>query len=223
MQRALKCLLDRLLALLSLIILSPVFLIAAIGIKCSSRGPIIYRAQRMGKNMQPMVIYKFRSMRVGMENQGAITGRRDPRVFAFGSFLRKTKIDELPQLLNILFGSMSIIGPRPEDIDIVRRYYTDEEKRTLDVLPGLACPGSIFNYTHGDLYLTDEGTDEAYVNRFLHVKLALDLYYIDHWSLGYDISIIFRTLAAIFHTAVSDKQMPPPLEYRAVFGQRPIP
>jgi lipopolysaccharide/colanic/teichoic acid biosynthesis glycosyltransferase len=223
MQRALKCLLDRLLALLSLIILSPVFLIAAIGIKCSSRGPIIYRAQRMGKNMQPMVIYKFRSMHVGMENQGAITGRRDPRVFAFGSFLRKTKIDELPQLLNILFGSMSIIGPRPEDIDIVRRYYTDEEKRTLDVLPGLACPGSIFNYTHGDLYLTDEGTDEAYVNRFLHVKLALDLYYIDHWSLGYDISIIFRTLAAIFHTAVSDKQMPPPLEYRAVFGQRPIP
>ncbi len=223
MQKVLKSLLDRLFALLSLILLSPVFLIAAVGIKCSSKGPVIYKARRMGKNMQPMVIYKFRSMHVGLENQGAITGRRDPRIFVFGSFLRKTKIDELPQLLNILLGTMSIIGPRPEDIDIVRQYYTEEEKRTLDVLPGLACPGSIFNYTHGDLYLTDEDTDDAYINRFLHVKLALDLYYIDHWSIGYDVSIILRTIAAIFHTTLSKKQLPPPLEYREVFGQRPIP
>ncbi|MBQ8093015.1 MAG: sugar transferase [Clostridia bacterium] len=223
MQRFLKAVIDRLLALISLIILSPVLLIAALGIKLSSKGPVIYKAKRMGLGMQPMVIYKFRSMHVGMEAQGAITGKRDPRIFAWGAFLRKTKIDELPQLLNILFGTMSVIGPRPEDIDIVRQYYTEEERRTLDVLPGLACPGSIFNYTHGDLYLSDYDTDEAYVNRFLHVKLALDLYYIDHWSLWYDFKIIFRTLGAIVHTAVSKKQAPPPMEYKAVFGDRPIP
>lgn len=223
MQRGIKACLDRLLALISLIILSPILLIAAIGIKCSSKGPIIYKARRMGKGMKPMVIYKFRSMHVGTEAQGAITGKRDPRIFAWGAFLRKSKIDELPQLLNILFGTMSIIGPRPEDIDIVNQYYTAEERRTLDVLPGLACPGSIFNYTHGDLYLSDYDTDEAYVNRFLHVKLALDLYYIDHWSLLYDVKIIFRTLAAILHTAISKEQAAPPMEYRAVFGDRPIP
>lgn len=218
MRRGVKSAADRLLALLALLVLSPVMLAAAIGIKCSSKGPVFYKPQRMGKGMKPMRIYKFRTMRVGADREGAITGVHDSRVFAWGAILRKTKIDELPQLLNILRGEMSIVGPRPEDVEIAERCYTQEERRTLDVLPGLACPGSIFNYTHGDLYLDGDDADDAYVRRFLHVKLALDLYYLDHWSLRYDAEIIARTVWAILAAAFSRKRPPYPREYRAVFG-----
>ena len=113
---------------------------------------------------------------------------------------------------------MSIIGPRPEDISIVNRYYTNEEKKTLDVLPGLACPGSIFNYTHGKQYLKGDDIDELYVKKFLHIKLALDLYYLRHWSLLYDIKIMFRTVYAIVVTLFTSKQMNYPMEYKIVFG-----
>jgi len=218
--RVVKALLDRVLALLALVILSPVMLIAAIGVKLSSPGPIFYRARRMGQGMKPLYIYKFRSMHVGADRQGAITGVNDSRIFPWGNFLRKTKIDELPQLLNILCGSMSIIGPRPEDTDIVLKYYTPEEKTTLDVLPGLACPGSIFNYTHGDLYLEGDDTDEAYVSRFLHVKLSLDLYYLKHWSLLYDLEIVLRTVYVILATSLSKRRLDYPREYRAVYGNK---
>lgn len=220
MQKMIKSVVDRFLALIALIVLSPIMLIAAIGIKCSSRGPIFYKAKRMGKDMKPMVIYKFRTMKVGADKEGSITGAHDNRIFAWGEILRKTKVDELPQLINILNGTMSVIGPRPEDIGIVNEYYTDEEKKTLDVLPGLACPGSIFNYTHGDQYLTDNDTDDAYVNNFLHIKLALDLYYLEHWSLLYDVEIIFRTIYVILVTSLTKKQLPYPKEYIKVFGER---
>lgn len=215
--RFVKGILDRILALIALLFLSPIMLIAAIGIKISSDGPIFYKTKRMGKNMQPFTIYKFRSMCVGADKSGAITGKNDSRVFPWGEFLRKTKIDELPQLLNIIFGSMSIVGPRPEDISIVEKYYTEEEKRTLAVLPGLACPGSIFNYTHGDKYLKDDDTDEAYVKNFLHIKLALDLYYLDNWCLLYDVEIIIRTIVAILNTSIFDNAMDYPKEYKRIF------
>lgn len=218
--RLIKTLLDKVLSLFALIVLSPLFLIAAIGIKISSKGPVFYKAKRMGKDMTTLTIYKFRTMRVGADKEGAITGAHDSRIFAWGEILRKTKVDELPQLINILNGTMSIIGPRPEDIHIVNEYYTDEEKITLNVLPGLACPGSIFNYTHGDQYLEDEGTDEAYANNFLHIKLALDLYYLRHWSLGYDVQIVFRTIAAILITSFTKKQPDYPMEYKAVFKDK---
>lgn len=218
MQRIVKAVADRVLAAIALIVLSPVMLIAAVGIKCTSKGPVFYKPLRMGKGMKPIVIYKFRTMRVGADREGLITGAHDDRVYAWGGILRKTKIDELPQLINILIGNMSIVGPRPEDVEIAERYYTPQERRTLDVLPGLACPGSIFSYTHGDAFLSDSDTDESYVHDFLHVKLALDLYYLDHWNLAYDLEIVCRTLYAILVTTCTKKRLPYPREYRAVFG-----
>lgn len=212
-----KHVLDRLLAGAALIVLSPVMLIAAVGIKVSSRGPVFYMAQRMGKDLQPYTMYKFRTMRVNTDKEGAITSAHDNRIFPWGNILRKIKIDELPQLINILSGTMSIVGPRPEDINIVNKYYTDKEKETLKVLPGLACPGSIFNYTHGECYLKDENTENAYVNELMHIKLALDLYYLEHWNLMYDIRIVFRTLYVIFVTSFTKIKADYPVEYKRVF------
>lgn len=218
MQRVIKKLADRVLAFIAIIFLSPIMLVAAIGIKCSSTGPVFYKAKRMGKDMHPLTIYKFRTMKVGADEEGAITGAKDSRIFAWGEILRKTKIDELPQLINILNGTMSIIGPRPEDISIVKNHFTEEEKKTLEVLPGLACPGSIFNYTHGDMYLSESDTDDAYINNFLHIKMALDVFYLNNWNLLYDIKIVFRTLYVILATSVFKKQLPYPKEYLFVFG-----
>ena len=189
-QRAIKTILDRLLALAAIICLSPAMLIAAAGIKGSSRGPVLYKARRAGLGGKPISVYKFRTMRVGADQEGAITGADDNRVFRWGEILRKIKVDELPQLFNILGGTMAVIGPRPEDINIVEKYYTEEEKRTLSVLPGLACPGSIYNYTHGEKYLTGQDAEEIYVTKLLHIKLSLDLFYLDHWTLFYDISLV---------------------------------
>ena len=219
LSRMTKNILDKAISLISLIVLSPIFLIAAIGIKISSRGPVLYKAKRMGKNMIPITVYKFRTMKVGADKEGAITAAHDSRVFPWGNVLRKTKVDELPQLVNVLIGTMSIIGPRPEDIVIVNDYYTEEEKRTLEVLPGLACVGSIFNYTHGDLYLKDERTDEAYTDEFLHIKLALDVFYLYHWSLGYDMRIVIRTIHAILVASFGKKQQEYPIEYETVFSE----
>ena len=172
--------------------------------------------------MKPFTVYKFRSMHVGMESQGAITGANDSRVFKWGELLRKTKIDELPQLFNILMGTMSIIGPRPEDIYIVEDYYTDNEKKTLMVLPGLACPGSIFNYTHGEKYLSVGNATEIYVTKLLHVKLALDLYYLEHWNILYDISLIFRTVYSIVLSTIGIEINDYPYEYLKVYGNRDL-
>ena len=221
-QKIIKALMDRLLALIAIICLSPIMLIAAIGIKLSSKGPLLYKAKRMGYGVKPISVYKFRTMKVGADKQGAITGAKDNRIFRWGEILRKTKVDELPQLFNILNGTMSIIGPRPEDIDIVKNYYTDEEKKTLSVLPGLACPGSIFNYTHGEKYLTGDNAEKIYVNKLLHVKLALDLYYLDHWNLLYDLSLIFRTLFAIVSCTTGKSNHKYPREYIKVFGENDV-
>ena len=221
-QLLIKTILDRFLALIAIICLSPILLIAAVGIKISSKGPVIYKASRMGKGVKPITVYKFRTMRVGADAEGAITGAKDNRVFKWGELLRKIKVDELPQLFNILNGTMSIIGPRPEDIAIVEDYYTEEEKRTLSVLPGLACPGSIFNYTHGEQYLIGDNAEEIYVTKLLHVKLALDLYYLDHWTLFYDLSLIFRTLYAILFSMIGKAFTQYPYEYLKVYGNRDV-
>ena len=215
--RKVKRILDEFLAAMSLIILSPVMVIAAVGIKLSSKGTVFYKAKRMGKDLKQITVYKFRTMYMGSDKKSMITAVNDNRIFAWGEILRKTKIDELPQLLNVLEGSMSIIGPRPEDISIVDNYFTDEEKKTLDVLPGLASPGSIFNYTHGDLYLKGNNANEVYVKEFLHIKLSLDLYYLSHWSLGYDVKIIIRTLYTIIMATFTSRQLDYPMEYKKVF------
>lgn len=221
-QLAVKRLFDIIFSIVALIALFPFMLIAAIGVKVSSKGPIFYKAKRMGKNMLPFDVYKFRTMHVNSDKEGSITATNDSRIFPFGNVLRKIKIDELPQLINIIQGTMSIIGPRPESIDIFERYYSDEQKRTLDMLPGLASPGSVFNYTHSEKYLGKANADKDYVKKLMPIKLAMDLYYIDHFSIGYDIEVIFRTVAVIVCQLFgkTDYKYPKEFKYISVYLEK---
>ncbi|HLH31559.1 MAG TPA: sugar transferase, partial [Terriglobia bacterium] len=145
---------DLVLAGLAILVLSPVLLIAAAGIRLSSPGPILYRAKRVGQGGKLFTMYKFRSMHLPKgDYESRITSADDPRVFPLGAWLRFLKIDELPQLFNIIKGEMSVVGPRAEDPLIVEKYYRPEHYETLKMPPGLASPGSIFNYTHGERML----------------------------------------------------------------------
>lgn len=138
-------------------------------------------------------MYKFRTMHVLQAEKRLVTSVDDPRIFSFGSLLRKAKVDELPQLLNVLRGDMSIVGPRPEDPVIVERHYTEGQLRTLGVLPGLTSPGSLYYYTLGESLLTGENTDQKYIEAVMPMKLAIDLYYTENISLMYDLKIMLRT------------------------------
>ena len=198
----------------ALVAAAPILAIAAIGIKLSSRGPVLYRARRAGRHGEPFEILKLRTMRVAADTQSSITaGGADPRIFAFGSLLRTLKIDELPQLWNILNGDMSVVGPRPEAIDIVRDHYAPEHMRTLDVAPGLASPGSVWNYTHGEHLLGTDDPEGDYLRAVLPTKLALERVYVDRASLFYDLRIIVRTALVIARTAAgrTDFDDPPEL------------
>ena len=222
-----KRFLDAAAALGALGALSPVFLFAAAGIRLSSEGPILFRAERMGKGGVPFTMYNVRTLvdaglgGTGRRGTGGrITSADDPRVFPFGRFLRKSKIDELPQLVNILKGDMAVIGPRPEDVSIVREYYTQRQMHTLSLLPGLSSPGSLFYYTHGETVLRGEDAERLYVKRLLPVKLEMDLSYVRNVSLRYDAKIILRTLAVIAAKLCGVKRFRYPAEYRGIRGQR---
>ena len=150
--------------------------------------------------------------------QSAITTQDDPRIFRAGSFLRKSKIDELPQLLNVLTGDMAIVGPRPEDPDIVETYYTPSQLETLSVRPGLASPGSIYVYTHGQKLVQQDDAHRSYAEKLLPVKLALDLVYVRNASLFYDIRIMGRSLWVITGTLLGRKTYPAPPEMNRAEG-----
>lgn len=186
---------DLALGILGLALGAPLLLFAAIGIKLSSRGPIFYHAQRVGKNGKHFVMYKLRTMRP--EAGGAlVTSARDSRIFPFGSFLRRTKIDELPQLFNIVRGDMSIVGPRPETPSIVEEHYTDAEWETLRVRPGLTSPGTLWYYSSAEERIDPHNTMGSYVP-IMREKLKLDAEYARNASLRADLGLIGRTLGAI--------------------------
>ena len=140
-----------------LVIALPFMFAALIGIKLNSRGPVLYHTTRVGLDGKTFKMYKFRSMhKASTKNKGAIiTAYGDDRIFRFGHILRKTKIDELPQLWNVFIGNMSIVGPRPEDPKIVGRYYTNWMKETLSVRPGITSPGAIFYYAKCEELITE--------------------------------------------------------------------
>lgn len=208
---------DGLLATVALLVLSPVLLLAALGIKLTSRGPVLYRARRAGRHNRPFTMYKFRTMHVAQATRGsAITAHGDPRVFAFGAWLRRLKIDELPQLLNILKGEMMLVGPRPEDPRIVAEHYAPAHYETLAVPPGLASPGSIYNYTHGERLLGTGNAEADYVARLLPIKLALDLVYVRERSLLYDARIVLRTVSTIVRIALGQRTFADPPEMQQV-------
>src|SRR5947208_2055187 len=158
-------------------------------------------------------MYKLRTMHARRRSDASvITGAEDPRVFPLGVWLRRLKIDELPQLVNVLRGEMAIVGPRPEDPAIVSRYYTALGMQTLAVPPGLASPGSIYSSTHGAALLQGSDPEAAYVARLLPLKLALDAVYVRRASLAYDARIAGRTLWVIVTTLLGRRRFPDPPE-----------
>jgi len=188
-----KRVLDIVLAGTALVAVAPVLAVAALGIRLAGPGPILYRAQRVGQHGRVFTMYKLRTMRARQGSPVVITAKDDPRVFPFGAFLRRAKLDELPQLYNVLRGDMAIVGPRPEDPSMVARFYAPLHHETLRVPPGLTCPGSIYAYTHGEAQLDAGDPERCYGERLLPLKLALDLVYLRQASLGYDLALIART------------------------------
>jgi len=158
-----KRLFDVVVAALGLVAAAPLLLVAAVGIRLSSPGPILYRARLLGRDGRPFTMYKLRTMHLNHRtSRSVITAQHDPRVFAFGRPLRRLKIDELPQLVNVLRGEMSLVGPRPQHPDIVRSYYAPEHGETLRVRPGLASPGSLYDSTHGEPLVGSADPERAY-------------------------------------------------------------
>jgi lipopolysaccharide/colanic/teichoic acid biosynthesis glycosyltransferase len=208
-----RLLFSRTVALLGLIALAPLVALAAAGIALTSPGPILYRARRVGKDGEIFTMHKLRTMHHETGPSGsAITGANDPRVFRLGSFLRRWKIDELPQLYDVLRGKMSIVGPRPEDPGIVEEHYTPQQWETLRVPPGLASPGSLFNYTHGDGYLEGADPELSYIRDLLPIKLALETVYVRRASLIYDLRIVARTVWVFAGLLRGREQFPDPPE-----------
>ena len=180
-----------------LLVLSPLFIILAIWIKLDSRGPVFYKQIRVGQYNKDFMLYKFRSMRVGSDKKGLITvGNRDSRITRSGYFIRKYKLDEFPQLINVLIGDMSLVGPRPE----VRKYvdlYTEEQLHVLDVKPGITDLASIRYRNENEILEKAVNPDEYYTNVVMQDKLKINLEYVANHSFWYDISLIFKTFWAI--------------------------
>ena len=180
-----------------LLLLSPLFLLVAIWIKLDSPGPVFYRQVRVGRYNRDFRIFKFRSMRVGADKGSLVTiGGRDPRVTRSGYFIRKFKIDELPQLINVFIGDMSLVGPRPEVRHYVD-YWTKEQLRVLDVRPGITDPASIKFRNENELLEKAEDPEKYYIEVIMQEKLRLYLEYVENHSFWYDIKLIFQTFAAI--------------------------
>ena len=182
-----------------LIVLSPLFLILAIWIKLDSKGPVFYRQVRVGYKNKDFRIFKFRSMRVGADKGSLVTiGGHDPRVTRSGYFIRKFKFDELPQLINVFLGDMSLVGPRPEVRHYVD-YWTPEQMHALDVRPGITDPASIKFRNENELMEQAEDPEKYYIEVIMQEKIKLYLEYVEKHSFLYDIGLIFKTFFVIVH------------------------
>ena len=197
MYRFLKRFFDILLSLLGMVITSPVWLITVIGIKLSDPGPVFYLANRVGKDDKVFKMYKFRSMRQGKANEAVFRGDEN-RIFPFGAFIRATKIDELPQLINIFQGSMSIVGPRPAAVDQMSVVRAGKYAVVSKATAGLTGPSALYDYIYGD---TIEDAED-YEKLVLPTRLQLDLYYVNHMSLLADIKWIWYTVLCILYTVL---------------------
>jgi lipopolysaccharide/colanic/teichoic acid biosynthesis glycosyltransferase len=201
-----KRLVDLTLAVLGLVILLPFFLVVALLIKLDSPGPVFFRQVRVGRNGKPFRIFKFRSMINGAYEMGSrLTVKRDPRVTRVGQLLRWFKIDELPQLINVVLGEMSLIGPRPEDPHFVS-FYSPEERRVLSVRPGMIGPSQILGRDELESY--PEGlkdTEAYYVQHILPEKLERDLQYVETSCFRNDVALLLRGLWATVRGAIKTK------------------
>lgn len=180
-----------------LIVLSPLFLVLAIWIKCDSKGPVFYRQVRVGYKNKDFRIFKFRSMRVGADKGSLVTiGGHDPRVTRSGYFIRKFKFDELPQLINVFLGDMSLVGPRPEVRHYVD-YWTPEQMHVLDVRPGITDPASIKFRNENELMEKADDPEKYYIEVIMQEKIKLYLEYVEKQSFWYDFGLILKTFKVI--------------------------
>lgn len=192
---AVKRLFDVSLSAAGLVVLAPLGVAIALLIKLDSAGPVLYRGERVGLHGRKFRIFKFRTMRVGAEAAGTTTAHRDPRITGAGSFLRKYKLDELPQLINVLRGEMSLVGPRPE-VEEHTNLYNEEEKLILSVLPGITDYSSIRFVKLGEV-LGSENAHQVFVTRIRSQKNQLRLQYVRNRSFREDLKILARTLIAV--------------------------
>lgn len=183
---------------LGLICLSPLFVVLAIWIKYDSKGAVFYRQIRVGRNNKDFRIFKFRTMRPNADKIGRLitVGGHDPRVTRSGYYIRKFKLDEFPQLINVLVGDMSLVGPRPE----VRKYvdmYTSAQMRVLTVRPGITSLASIRYRNENEILALSDDPDKCYIEKVMPDKLAFDLEYVSHANFWNDIKLIFSTFKEI--------------------------
>jgi lipopolysaccharide/colanic/teichoic acid biosynthesis glycosyltransferase len=185
-------------AVASLVILSPIMVLAILLIKCDSNGPVLFKQERIGKGFRPFLIYKFRTMRQNLDKENRlITIGEDPRITRIGRVLRKTKIDELPQLINILKGDMSFVGPRPEVrhfVELFRREYEE----ILTVRPGITDLASLKYRDEAVLLGKAMNPEEEYLTRILPDKIKLAKDYLQHSSLLFDVKLIIKTFFKLF-------------------------
>lgn len=179
----------------ALVVLSPLWLVAIIGIMISDPGPIMYMANRVGKDNKSFKMFKFRSMRVDRDANEKSLRADTNRIFKWGKIMRDTKLDELPQLLNVFLGDMSVIGPRPASAEQVEITRAGKYAATSKLKPGLSSPSALYDYIYGDQF-EDE---KEYEEKVLPTRLELDLYYLKNMSVFYDIKMIWYTVVCIFN------------------------
>jgi lipopolysaccharide/colanic/teichoic acid biosynthesis glycosyltransferase len=199
-----KRLFDTVVSAVALIVLSPIFLLLALGVWLSDPGPVLFRGQRMGLGARPFAILKFRSMRRSPVAGRQITVKGDPRITPFGRVLRKTKLDELPQLINVLRGDMSLVGPRPES-PAYAPFYTPQEWAVLSVRPGLTGMAQIY-FRNEEGLLRGSDPERYYREVILPTKLAFDLEYVHNQSFWLDLKLLVLTAVALVWTVA-----PPPV------------
>lgn len=192
-----KRLFDIIFSFVGLIFLFPFFIILSILIDLGSEGGVFYKQIRVGKDNQDFYLYKFRSMRIDADKQGLLTvGGKDPRITKIGYFIRKYKIDELSQLINVFIGDMSLVGPRPE----VRKYvnlYTAEQLKVLTVKPGITDNASIAYFNENELLGESDNPEETYIKEIMPSKLLLNIDYVNNYNVFSDVLIILKTLKKI--------------------------
>ncbi len=189
---------DILFSVIGLILLIPIFIIVGIAIKIDSKGPILYRQKRIGKNGIDFFLLKFRSMYTESDKKGLITiGNNDSRITRVGRFIRKYKIDELPQLLNVLNGSMSLVGPRPEVSKYVE-LYNNYQRRVLSIRPGITDFASIYFKNENEILNNKSDPEEYYIKYLVPQKIRLNLIYINNYNVKTYFLIIFKTIKSVF-------------------------
>jgi lipopolysaccharide/colanic/teichoic acid biosynthesis glycosyltransferase len=196
----LKRFFDLILSLMGLLITVPILFLITILIKISSSGPVFYKQVRVGKNNKDFKIFKFRTMHLNADKKGLLTvGGRDPRVTSIGYYLRKFKLDELPQLINVFKGDMSFVGPRPEVRQFVN-LYSEIQKKVLNVKPGITDLASIEFRNENEILSKEEDSNQYYIDNIMPKKLEINLKYINQRNLLKDFVVIIKTIKVIFNS-----------------------